>query len=553
MAERSTKRKSRTTRKSRSAGRTAATPPPEQPAGEAQPANGAADAAPAGTKVRIRFYCQGIGDCHLLKFAKEGGGDFWMMIDCGVHKSITGGPATIDKIVDDIASLTNKRLDVIVLTHEHWDHNSGFLTAEKKFAQFSVGEVWAAWTENPDDKQARDFDKFKTSAADALQQASQHLQGLDGLAPHLAVVKEGLDAVMGFYDVTSLKGMKGPKGRTLRSARDTAVALAQPSHRRYLEPTTTAPITLPGMATPMRIYVLGPPRDPAMLGLTVRQSEMYGLAGNAGWPAAMAIGNAFAALKGQLDPNLDPATPFNPDEGMDLKEARNVKRRASAEARERHTSDFLRNHYDGPAQLPPTHAHRDAAPDPDETDQSWRRIDHDWLGVSADLAIQLDDRTNNSSLVLAFEFLDSKEVLLFVGDAQVGNWLSWQNVSWKIDDATVTAPELLARTVFYKVGHHGSENATLKQHGLELMTNPNLAAFIPTNAKDAVKVKWGAMPFDPILKDLEKRTSTRVVRADDKWLAQAAGNPDFQVPSGAIKALRHDPSGLGLWVEMDIG
>jgi len=38
--------------------------------------------APTRAKVKIRFYCQGIGDCHLLKFPKDDGGDFWMLIDC---------------------------------------------------------------------------------------------------------------------------------------------------------------------------------------------------------------------------------------------------------------------------------------------------------------------------------------------------------------------------------------------------------------------------------------------------------------------------------------
>jgi hypothetical protein len=189
------------------------------------------------------------------------------------------------------------------------------------------------------------------------------------------------------------------------------------------------------------------------------------------------------------------------------------------------------------------------SPDLNEVDQSWRRIDHDWLGVSADLAIQLDYRTNNSSLVLAFEFLDTKRVMLFVGDAQVGNWLSWKNVSWANDDTTVS--DLLARTIFYKVGHHGSRNATLKQRGLELMTSPDLSAFIPTNEKDALKVKWGEMPSRPILEDLEKRTSQRVIRADDSWIAQAGGNPDFSAPSGSILAFRHDQKN-GLWVELDI-
>ena len=61
--------------------------------------------APTGARVKIRFYCQGIGDCHLLKFPKDGGGDFWMLIDCGIHSSITGGTEKIKAIVDDIASV----------------------------------------------------------------------------------------------------------------------------------------------------------------------------------------------------------------------------------------------------------------------------------------------------------------------------------------------------------------------------------------------------------------------------------------------------------------
>jgi hypothetical protein len=220
----------------------------------------------------------------------------------------------------------------------------------------------------------------------------------------------------------------------------------------------------------------------------------------------------------------------------------------------REVAAFLHDFYDGPAKLTGRTSRRKskhAAPDPNESDQAWRRIDHDWLGISADLAIQLDDRTNNSSVVLAFEFLDTKRVLLFVGDAQVGNWLSWQKLSWKVDGASVSASDLLARTVFYKVGHHGSHNATLKQHGLELMISPDLAGFIPTNEKDAQKVRWGQMPFKPMLADLDRQASHRVIRADDPWIKQAAGNPDFRTPSGAIVGLSHDKKD-GLWVQLDI-
>jgi hypothetical protein len=79
---------------------------------------------------------------------------------------------------------------------------------------------------------------------------------------------------------------------------------------------------------------------------------------------------------------------------------------------------------------------------------------------------------NNTSLVLAFEFKKSRKVLLFVGDAQRGNWISWTNGSWKDGPETISVRDLMSRTVFYKVGHHGSHNATL--HGTSDDEYPNL-------------------------------------------------------------------------------
>ena len=62
-----------------------------------------------------------------------------------------------------------------------------------------------------------------------------------------------------------------------------------------------------------------------------------------------------------------------------------------------------------------------------EKDQCWRSISTDWLAASSTMALQLDSATNNTSLVLAIE-LGNQDVLLFVADAQVGNWLSWQDL-----------------------------------------------------------------------------------------------------------------------------
>jgi hypothetical protein len=212
---------------------------------------------------------------------------------------------------------------------------------------------------------------------------------------------------------------------------------------------------------------------------------------------------------------------------------------------------FAREHYTGPVrvQAHKTPTGRTRAVDPNEADQSWRRIDHDWLGVGADLAMQIDDRTNNTSLALAFEFVKSGRVLLFAADAQVGSWLSWQNLSWTVDGKAVSGPDLLSRAVYYKVGHHGSENATLKAKGLELMTSKDLSAFIPTNEKDAKKVGWGQMPFASILKALEERCGGRVIRADDTWVASPQIPAALAAPSGSIVAIRHCPD---LWVELQI-
>jgi hypothetical protein len=67
--------------------------------------------------------------------------------------------------------------------------------------------------------------------------------------------------------------------------------------------------------------------------------------------------------------------------------------------------------------------------------------------------------------------------------------------------------------VLYKVGHHGSHNATLKENGLEKMSNRDLVAFVPVNKAMATKKHW-KMPFPPLHKRLLEKTRGRVVLAD---------------------------------------
>ena len=113
--------------------------------------------------------------------------------------------------------------------------------------------------------------------------------------------------------------------------------------------------------------------------------------------------------------------------------------------------------------------------------KDWRRIDNDWLAAAEQLALNLDSDTNNTCLALAFEWgvPGEGQVLLFPGDAQVGNWLSWRRQQYQAGGRTLTADQLMQHTILYKVGHHASHNATLRRDSTD------------TTADHPLGVPWG--------------------------------------------------------------
>ena len=246
------------------------------------------------------------------------------------------------------------------------------------------------------------------------------------------------------------------------------------------------------------MYVLGPPRDPKLLrnsDPSTPASEVYELAGMSGEDLGF-----LAAVETTAEGGDAAGQPF--DRWFRISEA------------EAWDDEFFGEHYGFEG----------------EDDQGWRRIETDWLGVASRLALQLDSHTNNTSLALAFELEPSGRVLLFPGDAQVGNWKSWSGMEWKVKDASetrsVTAADLLARTVLYKVGHHGSHNATLRDLGLELMTSRELTAMLPVDRKTAKKMDWN-MPFPALLRRLQEKTTGRIL---DLEMGLPAGPPDGANP-----------------------
>jgi hypothetical protein len=485
-------------------------------------------------RLRIRMYRHGLGDCVLLRFRKEDEtGTFNVLIDCGLITVATEPKVKMQAVARDIAQACmdgkKSRLDVVVMTHEHWDHVSGFHSqqAAEVFDEIDIGEVWYAWTEDPRNELGKRLRAERAEKVQALASAVAALAETPGMEARAS----DLGAMLGFFGIEPGEAPGAKIGKT-RAAFDYLLH-RQNVRTRYVEP-GKAPRALPGVPG-VRVYVLGPPQDEGMIKRstpTRKGKEVYELLSEQ--RLAANIGAAFDRLgAGPHHTNLEADDcPFDP-----------ILRRQACEhpRHSRALANLITDTWNA-------------------QDMAWRQIQLDWTQAAETLALNLDSHTNNTCLVLAFEFVDTGEVMLFPADAQVGNWLSWQDLHWSVKTATgtqeVTGPDLIARTVFYKVGHHGSHNATLRAMGLEQMTSEDLVAFIPVSKEEACKNRWMGMPFNPLVKRLGEKTYGRLLVADEpKPADQQLG----RLSAAAIKRFERsvktpdpspdDPDGK-LWFEL---
>jgi hypothetical protein len=414
-------------------------------------------------RIKVRMYRQGLGDCFLITIPRKNGTPFYAVIDCGVILGTKDAGKVMTEVVEHIIQTTGGHVDLVAATHEHWDHISGFGQAREIWTdknRLTVGQVWLSWAENKKDPLARKLREQRSALKIALQAAASRMRlGGDESAAQ---------------DVTNLLDFFGAAGTT-SDALEVVKGLSEDV--RYCTP-QDEPVQIEG--TDVKVYVLGPPPDEKLIkkyNPSKREPETYGID---------TINNYLNALQPTLT-DTDVETPFDEGFQIPLNMAQQM--------------PFFQQHYWG----------EDV--DSKEKSQAWRRIDGSWLDSSSSLALQLDSATNNTCLVLAFELSDG-DVLLFAADAQVGNWLSWQDLKWQVDGAEVTGPDLLRRTIFYKVGHHGSHNATLRELGLEEMKSLKLA-FVPVDHEMAIKKRWNQMPLNELMKRLNEITDERVVRIDE--------------------------------------
>jgi glyoxylase-like metal-dependent hydrolase (beta-lactamase superfamily II) len=107
-----------------------------------------------GDRASVRVYRQGLGDCILIRVKRTSGDDFKLLIDCGVVLGTPNAGDIMTRVVENLVKDTEQRVDAIAITHEHWDHVSGFNQAKDSFKKLKTDEVWVAWTEDKDDELA---------------------------------------------------------------------------------------------------------------------------------------------------------------------------------------------------------------------------------------------------------------------------------------------------------------------------------------------------------------------------------------------------------------
>lgn len=483
------------------------------------------EASWTGPGVRIRMYRPGLGDCFLLS-CSDGSQARHVLIDCGVFVGTTGEKARLREIASNVvqtAAGTRSQPGVmaaIVATHEHWDHVAGFFHAADIFQELPPERVWVAWTEDPDQTIARERKANHRQMAMAVEKAVERLTASP--AVYDRECGSAIAEVLGFGGPDAAGMSLGFSERSNQGMEFVTEGLGVAP--AYLKPGEVMDLDwAPGG---MRVYVLGPPMDrKALVQGRTPAEEGYGKSGSEGPSFAWMAGVLGAADGSGGDPDAaERLRPFDSARALPEEDVfREIERTGVPELELKNAKSSAANWASRMALFS------------QYVKEDWRRIDGDWLQSAASLALQLDGSINNTSLVLAFELVESGKVLLFVGDAELESWKSWQGLEFGVPVAgkgtrKVSTRELLERTVFYKVGHHGSGNATLRA-AFEQMVSPELVAAVPTDEAFARDKKGWEMPAARLRPELHARARGRVFDATPT--AAAVTEPDDGVISAA--------------------
>ena len=433
--------------------------------------------------LRVRMYRIGFGDFFLLTVPTESGPQH-ILIDCGVH---AGDIGTMDECVKDLIKETGGKLALVIVTHYHADHISGFASNFDDFAECEVGAVWITNRLDPNDKDALKLHQQIKSVASQLRMGLRLRLGLGeneepgkgiALAEAQALYKaeNALGITLGAQDREG-KNEKALRLLTKGFKNKPKVYYYQGGDEPFL------PDVLKGAIT---AKLLGPaPKDSGGVFSGKENS-------NAQYLAAAA------------DDGVPETGRLEPFEGK-------WQRIADASSYPKEAFGGFKSHAEMEKIL------HDSQPD-----------------AMLAMADALDGTLNNQSLVILFTCQGKK--LLFVGDAQWGNWSYWlygKKVTNEFPGITATAKEILGSIDFYKVGHHGSTNAN-PIPAVEAI-NVDCVSMCSTESADYDAKKnrphgslenESEVPRTVLMDALETRTNYKLVRSDWIPVADVPASPE---------------------------
>lgn len=359
--------------------------------------------SPKPTHVRLRVYQAGFGDCLLLTVRygsalEDGRSERHMLIDFGSRVQRNGGP-TMAEIAGCIAEHCGGQLDVVVATHRHQDHIKGFgdRAARQVLDALQPKLVVRPWTDIPE-----------ADSADPTFELDEASQGFISMLEGVHAQATYIDQHFSLDEGSVARRAKELVALGIKNA--AAVATLEEWGRTARAAWVRAgdELDLARFMSGVRVRVLGPPTLSQVPALTsyARRSQEYWL---------------MLAAAGALGPMIRPEKTSSLDAAL----------ATVAEPGGVGAAGWLLRELGDQGRL-----------------------------QALDIAEGFDDVLNNTSLILHVGV--GRRTMLFAGDAQVENW------SFTLDHAHGQADRpldkdlraLLTEVDLYKVGHHGSRNAT---------------------------------------------------------------------------------------------
>jgi hypothetical protein len=420
---------------SKSAAKSASAPPAGTPSSKPPPVTAGAGSArwpvqSGEVGIRVRMYRVGFGDFFLVSFLPDSGDPVHIVIDCGVFKGTkqTGDIGSIEAAVADMVQTTGGKLALLMVTHRHADHIAGFSRCDAAFRSLSVQAVWMSIWESEYSPTAMKFQAELTRTAAALQ---SHFAALGARAS-----KEQDTARKYMENATGEGGGKGGSNAKALNLLKNGFAGVVPE---YYQAGATAKLPPALAQVGVTAQILGPPpvADVALMklmdlqkgvGQYLADEELEGTDSRAPFGPRWEVDPLSGSARGSKDV-------YGPGSFREWSGDRNGENLPSVQQAQKGRADM------------------EAA------------LELAQPAAALVAAKQLNSFLNNQSLVVLFTIKGKK--LLFVGDAQAGNWEHWLFDTDSPDKKasgtmSANAQQILSSLDFYKVGHHGSGNATPK-------------------------------------------------------------------------------------------